>query len=247
MTEKDYEMVRTAFDNYYGLYKNSLKDIDRKYGHCLKVSELMKELAKRLGLSKEDIVLATIIGLLHDLGRFEQLKQTASFKDKAFDHAEYAVTYLFELGHIKEFLNTREYDAIIMNAIKYHNKYVIPDDLDERTKLFCNMIRDMDKTDIFYQCAVCYNYVYDGDVTKEVQEEFDKGICVHLDKMKTKSDEVLQAMALLTDYNFDESFDILVETDNFGLWASSIDVSKDQEENFRKLINKCNAKIERGV
>ena len=244
---EEYEKVKKAFDNYYNNYKNLSKDIDRKYTHSLTVTKLMEELAKRLGLSKEDIILAKEIGLLHDIGRFEQLKETGSFKDSEFDHADYAVNYLFKEKHIREFIDSDKNDEVIAKAILYHNKIEVPNNLSEKEKMFANMIRDMDKTDIFYQIAMNYNPSFTDEVSKEVLDEFNKGKIISKKLLKTSSDRVVCKLAFVYDYNYDESLDILVETDNFGLFLSTVEVSKENEELFKELVNKCYKKINDGV
>ena len=60
-------------------------------------------------------------------------------------------------------------------AILYHSKIAIPDNLNERETLFANMIRDMDKTDIFYQIAMNYEPCFTEEISKEVLDEFNKG------------------------------------------------------------------------
>ena len=244
---EEFEKVKKAFDDYYSQFKNMSKDIDRKYTHSLSVTKLIEELAKRLGLSKEDITLAKEIGILHDIGRFEQLKETGNFKDSEFDHADYAVRYLFEEKHIRDFIENDENDEVIAKAILYHNKYEVPNNINEREQLFCNMIRDMDKTDIFYQIAMNYDPKFTEEVTKEVLDDFNNGKSIDKNKIKTASDRVIGRFALLNDYNYDESLDILVETDNFGLFLSTVEVSKENEELFKELVNKCYKKINDGV
>lgn len=247
MTEKDYEYAKQAFDQYYEFYKDLNHDISHKYEHSFRVAQLMEVIAKRLGYLESDVILAKIIGLLHDLGRFEQLKQTQSFNDQKFDHARYAVTYLFELGHIQDFVTTRKYDTIIKEAIDCHNKYELDPKLHEESLPFCKMIRDADKIDIYEVCALYYEDTFDGKISPEVEKEFQEEHPIHKSKVKTNSDSVLQMMAYVYDFNYDESFDMLVETDNFGFWLSNIEVKPKAEEEFRKLVGQCYQKIERGV
>jgi putative nucleotidyltransferase with HDIG domain len=44
--------------------------------HTYHVADNARNIAEKLKLSKEDIELAELIGLLHDIGRFEELKIT---------------------------------------------------------------------------------------------------------------------------------------------------------------------------
>ena len=45
--------------------------VQMKLGHIMRVAENCKRLANDLGLTEEQIQLAELIGLLHDIGRFE--------------------------------------------------------------------------------------------------------------------------------------------------------------------------------
>ena len=110
--------------------------LDMRYDHSYRVAHLMEMIAKRLGYLDSDIILARTIGLLHDIGRFEQLKQTKSFKDKQFDRASYAVTYLFDLGHIRDFVSDDRYDTIIKEAIDHHSRYALEGDIPEEALPF---------------------------------------------------------------------------------------------------------------
>ena len=243
----EYENVKKAFDEYFDTFKLSNKRMVLKYKHCYKVANLMEELAKRLGLSKEDIALAKIIGLLHDVGRFEQLKQIESFNDDKFDHADFAVEYLFKDKHIRDFLKDSSYDEIIAKSILYHNKYSLPSNLSDRELLFCKMIKDMDKTDIYYQVGINFQPKFVDKVTDKVLEDFNNKKLIERKYKKNGSDEVVNMMSFLYDYYFDESLDILVETDNLGLYLSTVEVSEENEELFKNLVGQCYKKINDGV
>lgn len=53
--------------------------------------------------------MAWLIGILHDIGRFEQLRRYQTFFDyRSMDHAKYGVHVLFEEGHIKDFIASSE-------------------------------------------------------------------------------------------------------------------------------------------
>lgn len=52
-----------------------------KYAHSLRVAALSERIAQSLSMEKEDIDLAWLIGILHDIGRFEQLRRYQTFFD----------------------------------------------------------------------------------------------------------------------------------------------------------------------
>ena len=108
-------------------------------------------LAIKKNFSEEDQKLAELIGLLHDIGRFEQVRIYNTFVDKiSVNHGEMGVKVLFEDGLIEKFVETREYDNIIKTAILNHNKGIIDSDVSGKELEFCKIIRDADKTDICY-------------------------------------------------------------------------------------------------
>ena len=237
-----------VFNNYVSSYDKKKKEINLKYNHSLAVMELMGELAYRLDLSKEEIKLAKLIGLLHDIGRFEQFKQHDSFSDKKLDHAEYGADYLFKENHIRDFINDDKYDSIIEKAIRNHNKFVIESGLNDKELLFSKMIRDMDKVDIYKQIASNYEMEFNADeVSQDVLTDFRDEKNIEIKKRKTNSDAVLIQLSFIYDINFNESYDILVNTDNFDLYLSMIEVREDSEKLFRKVKEIAFDKINRGV
>ena len=119
-----------------------------KINHTFRVEKLCERIAISENLNKEDVELAKLIGLLHDIGRFEQWRiYKDDFDPKTVDHAKYGVEVLKENNFIKKFTNNNP--DTLYKAIKYHNKYKVPKTLSDRNKLFANIIRDADKIDIF--------------------------------------------------------------------------------------------------
>ena len=72
-----FKKVSKVFDEYTSNYNLKDKGIYLKYHHSYAVSNLMKDLAISLDLTDEEIEIAKVIGLLHDIGRFEQWKKFA--------------------------------------------------------------------------------------------------------------------------------------------------------------------------
>ena len=242
------EKAVIEFNKYTDNFDRNDKDINLKYNHSLAVMDLMKELAFRLNFSKENIELAGLIGLLHDIGRFQQLKDFNSFSDKNVDHAEAGADFLFKDGHIRDYIEDNKYDSIIEKSIRNHNRYKIEDGLNDRELLFSKMIRDMDKVDIFKQHAVHYPGTFNAEeVTEEVLKEFKDEQPIDKNYRKTSSDGALLVLSFVFDINFNESYDILVETDNFDLYLSTVEVSENSEKLWNKIKEVCFDKINRGV
>ena len=183
------EKAIEKFNEYTSNYDMNIMEINLKYHHSFAVMDLMGELAFRLGFDKEKLEIAKLIGLLHDIGRFEQFAKYNKLDDSVSNHAEESVVYLFDENHIRDFIEDDKYDEIIKTAIKYHNKLEIPNDLNDKELLFTKMIRDMDKVDIYKQLAVNYEFSFKADeVTEEILKLFQQEKCIDLKDRKTESD-----------------------------------------------------------
>lgn len=142
--------AKKAFKKYVKKYDKENEMIKLKIIHTYKVVNLSEYIAKSIGLKKEDIELAELIALLHDIGRFEQIRIYNSFEDsKTIDHADLGIKILYEENLIREFIQEDKYDNLIYKAIKNHNKYELEKDLSARELLHAKIIRDADKTDIY--------------------------------------------------------------------------------------------------
>ena len=143
--------MNQEFEKYIKNYDLNNKEIHKKYLHSYRVMNLSKKYATLLGWKSHDIKLATIIGLLHDIGRFEQLKIYHTYNDtKSIDHASYGVKILFKDNLIKKFWKDENDYEIIKFAIENHNKYEIEKTNNQRALMHAKLIRDTDKLDIIY-------------------------------------------------------------------------------------------------
>ncbi|MBO7079956.1 MAG: HD domain-containing protein, partial [Bacilli bacterium] len=158
--------MEEAIDKFIEYTNNYLKYGDMiklKINHTLRVVDLCERIAKSLNLTEEEIYISKIIGLLHDIGRFEQWKQYNTFRDQSsVDHGDYGVEILKKDNFIRKFIKDDSYDDIILKSIKYHNKLYLPNDFDEKTETFAKLIRDADKIDVLYLFA-----------SKEFERDFD--------------------------------------------------------------------------
>ena len=143
----DIENAKKQFLEYVKNYDINNGRINIKMRHILRVAENSKLIAQDLNLDDEKVKLAELIGIFHDIGRFEQVKlyNTFSDKDSGLDHAEYSLKVLYEDGLIKKFLDTNKYDNIIKTAVYNHNKPQIASNISDEELLFSKIIRDADK------------------------------------------------------------------------------------------------------
>ena len=229
-----------TFENYMKNYDKRLKQIKFKYYHSYRVEKLMKILAEMLNFSKEDIELAEVIGLLHDIGRFEQIKKYGDCSDSktGVDHADESCVYLFDEGHIKEYYDKEENYQIIKDAIRNHNKIVIDPKVKGKNLIFSKMIRDIDKVDIYQVLYENYKYKFDKkEISQKILNIFNKETTMDIHIKKTKSEVVLSYFAFIYDINFKESFIILKKSRTFEMFCSIVTPLKDSIEDFEKYKN----------
>ncbi|GAP70799.1 HD superfamily phosphodieaserase, includes HD domain of RNase Y [Bacteroidales bacterium 6E] len=206
---------------YSGWNKGQSRKVELKKQHCYRVSELAGHIAVSLQLDKEEVALARIIGLLHDLGRFPQLLKFNTYDDSiSADHASLAIDEL-ERGNLLQDVD-RETASLIKVAIYQHNKSVLPENLNEREMLFCNILRDADKLDILHSLTEYYanpfgepSHTMSWDlprgkgISEEVALAVKSGKSVTRDELKTQDDIKVMQLSWVYDLNFKASFRIL--------------------------------------
>ncbi|MBQ9019297.1 MAG: HD domain-containing protein [Bacilli bacterium] len=234
------------FKKYTSAYIEYGTMITLKINHTLRVVELCEKIAKSLNMSDEEIYIAKIIGLLHDIGRFEQWKVYGTFKDiDSTDHADLGVKILKKDNYLRKYIEDDKYDKLILDSIMYHNKFFIPNNLDEKTNIFSKLIRDADKIDILYL------YI-DREIDLELDEKcFSKEVYEALlnkkdidrKNIKNKTDRFSVSLGFIFDINYKYSFKYLKENKYFD---TIIDIYKNklnseefnkQLEEIRKVIN----------
>lgn len=211
----DFENAKNEFDKYLEKYDKNSGEVNLKKVHTYEVVKLSEYIAKELNLDDEDIEIAKLIGLLHDIGRFEQITTTGSWMDsEKMNHAEYGVKILFENGMIRKFIKTDKYDNIIYKAIINHNKLDIEKGLNEKELLHTKIIRDADKLDnfrvkemeelknIFPFNPETIDY---EEISEKVYNDFMNRKCIVKKDRKTQIDFWISYIAFIFDLNFNIS------------------------------------------
>ena len=216
----DIENARKVFKEYVSDYDINDGKIALKYNHILRVAEISKKIATELNLPEEDIKLAELIGIFHDIGRFEQVRRFNTFIDKdSINHGEYGVEVLFDDGLIKKFNIDEKYYRIIKLAVLNHNRKAIETEgMSERELLHYKIIRDSDKLDIFYVLVTdkfINSYgtesMENEKFSDEIVREFREDHCIDYKKMKTYGDRWIAHMAYVYDFYFKSSYKYMNE------------------------------------
>lgn len=222
------------FNNYISKFDMHNNKIKQRYEHTFRVMKNAEKIAKSLNLDDEDITLAKLIGLLHDIGRFHQLEKYNTINDKkTIDHASYGVDILFNDHYIEKYTTNKEYYSIIKKSIANHNKLTTEPNLTNREQLFVNIIRDADKIDILHIIERYHelNFKYDG-ITSKIKEDFYHNISIPYVDITTNSDRVFIYLCYIFDINFDYSFHYIKTNKLYNLIYDTLDNKLEYQEYF---------------
>ncbi len=152
MTEAELYFFKDWFKDYSKSFiaanPDKQKGIVLKQIHTTKVCENMRHITQSLMMKEDESILAECIALFHDVGRFPQLQKYKTFRDSiSINHGFLGAETLEEL-RILERLPKYE-KKIILQAVKYHNAFKMPNLQDFKEIHFLKLIRDADKLDIW--------------------------------------------------------------------------------------------------
>lgn len=186
-----------------------------KYIHTFKTKRVSDEICSSLSLNQRDTYIAGVIALFHDYARFEQFRLYGTYSDaNSVDHGDLAIELLFDKGELFNFitdLNEEELNLVKL-AIKNHNKYAVEEGLTERQLLFCNIIRDADKVDIYRilsQDARCISFEEGHLKEEELKNFYDHKLYKRSEKPIDFYDRIIMHLSYIYDLNFKQSFKIL--------------------------------------
>lgn len=244
----DFKQAVNAFEEYLKDYDRNDEKIRLKIVHTYCVVDCAEDIARRKGLTKEDTELAKVIGLLHDIGRFEQVKRFDSFMPDTMNHAEYGADLLFgEQRMIRRFLENPSFDEMICVAIQKHSDFELQGIQDERTLLHARLIRDADKLDncrvkleesMEVLLGVSEEEAGKGMITPKVWEYCLARKSVLSADRVTKPDYWISYLAQYFDVNFPETFEIIREHDYIHKIACRLSYEEPDTERKMKEIQR---------
>ncbi len=221
MQQQNFDTIRRWYRSYMAGFTNHSSElagiIGVKLGHIERVVKEMDALTGTLDLTASDRLLARTIAQLHDVARPRQLEEYGTFEDaKSENHALLAVRIINEekvLDHLPS-----DEQELIRTAIANHNRYEIADDLDDRTSLFCKLIRDADKLDIWRvfieaeqdpdspeSTTIFFNLPEKPEATPVVVEAIRKRHVAEYRVLKTRNDFRLLVLGWVYDLSFPHS------------------------------------------
>jgi len=240
----DIVKAKKYFKEYVSNYDINVPRINIKFIHTCRVAENARKIANMLKLSEEEQDLAELIGLLHDIGRFEQVRIYNTFFDKiSVDHAEKGVEVLFKDNIIRNFIDDRSYDEIILKAVRNHNKLEIEAGLSDKELLHAKIVRDADNLDIYKvfteqkieDCVILGTKdISKEKLTPEFLNKFKEERLLAYSDAKTDMDFMVVCFAHLYGLNFKETLILLKQNDYISKIVKRLNC---QDEYTKKTMN----------
>lgn len=259
VNDNDLRAIRRRFEQYVATFKEAeashQANISLKREHSLRVCDNILLIGRALGLEDGELRLAEIIGLLHDIGRFEQYAQYRTFMDsKSVNHAELGIHIIKKI----EILAGMETDLkeMIIRPILYHNRAALPAKETQTCLFFSQLIRDADKLDIWNVTTSYYlqNHGKKNTVIElglDNREELSPAVIndllhhriVDIKNLNTLNDFKLLQVSWVFDLNFVPTVEETIRRGYLQKMRSVLPDSREIEEIFAMAIDHMHKRI----
>ena len=248
MTPNDLISLKSWFSDYcksfYSSDEEDQQNISLKEAHTYNVCKNIVRIAGEESLSNNEILLAEAVGLFHAVGRFLQYAKYRTFMDSLSVNHGLLGSEILSRERVLNNLPESEQELIIQ-AVKFHNAFSIPDIGNPETILFLKLIRDADKLDIwrvffdYYEkapedrpSAVGLGFPDVPEYSKEVLSLVFKKQLIPLSMLKTLNDFKLTKLSWIYDLNFGTSLRLVVEND----YIDRLSATLPQTDEIRKAV-----------
>ncbi|OQY04328.1 MAG: hypothetical protein B6I22_09790 [Desulfobacteraceae bacterium 4572_123] len=259
MKPVDLDRLKNWFTDYTTGYLTENDDHNRaiylKINHTLRVCKNILMIARAVNLSENDLLPAETMGLLHDIGRFEQYAVYGTFSDMASEnHARLGMRQIAKHKLLTSF--TLSEKRLIAGSIAFHNAATLPSGKNHRQLFFMKLLRDADKLDIWKVVTDYYNESNgrrnttielglpdDPKCSEEALDALHQGKIVRLQSLKTLNDFKLLQISWVFDLNFAPSFQALL---NRG-YISMIEAVLPETPEIAAAVKQAHAHVEKSA
>jgi putative nucleotidyltransferase with HDIG domain len=226
ITQAKYESLRKRFKQYIQSLPASdefiLQHIQLKISHTYHVVRNSHLIARLSQWAGPDIIMAKTIGLLHDLGRFEQFIEFRTFDDSlSVNHAQLGIEISEKKGFISCISDPSDRNMVTQTILNHNIASILPD-TDRRVGVFARLLRDADKLDIWRLLTEMnvvnkilpnkdpmINEASEYRVPASIVQCFRNRSTVSASEAKTMNDFRLQRLSWIFDMNFRATFVLL--------------------------------------
>ena len=144
--------LKMLYDSYVDTFRGADGKLPEmmqlKRTHTAFVVKNAELIASGESFGAEEREAAVAAALLHDTGRYEQLRRYNTFRDSdSVDHAVFSHDIVRERGWLDGAEPT--FADAVLKAVLYHNCRDLPEGMDHLTEVAARTVRDADKLDIF--------------------------------------------------------------------------------------------------
>jgi hypothetical protein len=251
MKKSDLDYFKSWFKqyvaSYYDLRGDGVKPILLKEKHTERTCKEILLLGQECGLGGEDLILAETAALFHDIGRFPQWKKYTTFNDSVSE--DHALLGLKVISQHKIFASLKKEDReLVQIAILHHNARKLPSDLSQRQDLFCRLLRDADKLDIWnvviHELEGCGNLVEtlagviptSNSISSQIVAELMERRVPDFSSVRNRNDMILLRLGWVFDLNFTASCREVLERHYVERLCSNLPARKEIQEVEKWLI-----------
>ena len=230
------EWFRGFCSDFHSRDSEEEKNIRLKEEHTFRVYDNIRRIAADEKIEKYFAILAEVVALFHDIGRFPQYRRYKTFKDSdSVNHAALGCEMLVR-GKALDKLSPNEQDMII-EAVRHHNVFTVPSRFGLPLRILLGLIRDADKIDIwkvfidFYDqpseqraSAVSLGFPDIPSFSPEILESIRRRELVKLKSVTCLNDFKLLQLTWVYDLNFPTSFKMLEEKNYINRMTATLPV-----------------------
>jgi len=205
-----------AYVNGFGKGGSGLEPLlELKLEHSYRVCGEAGRIAIAMGYDTDHVTRARVLGLFHDVGRFQQYRDFGTFYDAlSVDHGELGWKTVGESGILGSLDDVAR--EAILDGIRFHNRKGIPADVRPSSLGMVRLVRDADKLDVF---EIVQRYLEEGrirDLLPRIREadEISGGVLDSLSEtgrasysqVRSVADFLLVQLSWVFDLNYPPAF-----------------------------------------
>ena len=188
--------INNLFWNFVKDYDMKETDILQKVVHTFAVANICFDASSRFNMNKDEQILCYMIGMFHDLGRFEQWQRYSSFEDSKtpINHGLLGKEIFLNRFTPKSLDITEEQYNLIANTIHYH--LVRYEGSDPTLWKYLEIIHSSDAYDNVRNTAlgVHLHNTYNDGYSQELLDKFLSGEKIYMYPALTKVDRLLKSI-----------------------------------------------------